>query len=218
MMTEYPSLAGYDGGSLGGKDFFISSLPEGDILCVFGEVDHALMYALGKAYCLREGVGRVFTGDTLKRSVSTAVWTETVWLFRWDRPQDVSILEQFGISKRVEWSLLTEEDMAHVPQGTGEKMRLSSVKLFIPIDLEGSVISGKMLDGFGQEIMVGDLAYYAGRDTHNKPCINRGEVIEADLATQRICVQREGRSSMHGADQVSRKVWVHLSKVGRVQG
>lgn len=74
-----------------------------------------------------------------------------------------------------------------------------------------------MTDGFGDEVMVGDIVHYAGRDTHNKPCINRGEIIDADAASQRVCVLREGRSSMHGADDVPRKVWVHLSKVGRIR-
>lgn len=71
-------------------------------------------------------------------------------------------------------------------------------------------------DGFGEEIMVGDLVHYAGRDGYNKPCINRGRIIEADAVHQKVCIQREGRSSMHGADDVPRRVWVHLSKIGRI--
>lgn len=73
-----------------------------------------------------------------------------------------------------------------------------------------------MHDAFGNEVMVGDQVYYAGRDSKNKPCLNRGEVIEADLSARRVCVQRNGRSSMHGADEKPRRVWVHLSKVGRI--
>jgi len=73
-----------------------------------------------------------------------------------------------------------------------------------------------MRDGFGEEIMVGDRVHYAGRDGHNKPCINRGEVLEADPSTERVCIMREGRSSMHGSDVTPRRVWVHISKVGRI--
>lgn len=75
-----------------------------------------------------------------------------------------------------------------------------------------------LLDGFGAEVMVEDLVHYAGRDSYNKPCINRGRIIEVDAAHRKVCVQREARSSMHSSDDTPRRVWVSLSKVGRISG
>jgi hypothetical protein len=86
---------------------------------------------------------------------------------------------------------------------------------FWSTDLEGSVMSG-LLDGFGAEVMVEDLVHYAGRDGHNKPCINRGRIIEVNAEDQKVCVLREARSSMHSSDDIPRRVWVPLSKVGRI--
>lgn len=127
-----PDLGGYDGGSLFGIDFFISSASEGgDVLCAFGDVDHTLLYTVALAYCT-SSIYRVGISDTLKDSVSSVVRTQPVWLLRWDRPEEAPLLERFEISKAVEWALFTEDEVAGFPEPVGEPLHLTEVKLFIP--------------------------------------------------------------------------------------
>jgi len=132
MSDDFPDLKNYDGGTLFEVDFFISNNEDGRFLCAFGEVDPTLLYTVALAYCLEEDLYKVPVSDTLKRSVSDAVQTYPVWLFRWDRPQDVPVLEEREISKRIEWTLLTEDEMDDCPAGAGQQLTLTSVEIFIP--------------------------------------------------------------------------------------